>query len=229
MGVNMETYLNGLEASKEVRAWAASTLKNYQQKHAPTQTEVEHVLDYLCSKDGPAKLRRMSYPQAKAKAEAWTKAQQKKGAHIEEKPDDVELVHEFSDGSRIVQLIGANAFKREGYLMRHCVGSYTYSETCLVYSYRDVNNQPHATIELQKQGDQISQIKGKGNGPIHPRYIDFILAFLKTVGVKVRPSEMKNLGYWHVSEELSDYIGRSYVPAPNYVLLYGERYLYEAS
>ena len=198
----MNEYFESLAPSEEVRAWYGTTLKNYLEKYPQTaQGVVEHVLDYLCSEKGPKKLRKMSFPQAKAKAEAWVKSLKKKGAHIKEQPSDVKAIHEFSNGSRIVQLLHKRAYQREGFLMSHCVGSYA-DKNVTVYSYRDAKNMPHATFEVSKAGDEILQVKGKGNGPIHPKYIDAVIAFLTSIGHPVRSSEMRLLGYYEMSDVL---------------------------
>ena len=52
---------------------------------------------------------------------------------------------------------------------------------------------PHATLSKQSQ-----QIKGKGNGNIHPKYIKYVVEFLEHLEVEVRDSEMQNLGYVNV-------------------------------
>jgi len=222
-----EQYVSGLGGREEVLEWAKTTLAAKLKKVALDQTEVEHILDYLMSDAAPLRLRRMSYDQAKAKADAWTKTQQKKGAHIQEQPNDVETIHQFADGSRIVKLVDERAFKREGFLMSHCVGSYVNSNST-IYSYRDKKNFPHATFEVESSGDSIIQIKGKGNGAIHPKYIDPILVFLKSLKISIRSSEMRNLGYHHVDDEMAQFIEQVVEPksVPEYHHLYGERYIF---
>lgn len=58
-----------------------------------------------------------------------------------------------------------------------------------IYSLRDADNMPHCTMERDQQ------IKGKGNGDIHPKYIDYVVRFLEHMDMKVRDSEMEHLGY----------------------------------
>lgn len=198
---NYLEYAKAFNASEEVLNWIKTTLAATLRKEPqPAQQEIEHILDYLCSARGPKKLRKMSYAQAKTKTEEWSKAQQKKGADIDEGPEDIRVIKKFKNGARIVELIGQNAFKREGFLMRHCVASY-YGGSKKVYSYRDADNMPHVTFEVDKQNDQILQIKGKGNGSIHPNYIKPVVAFLKHVGMEVRGNEMQNLGYYYLDTD----------------------------
>ena len=72
--------------------------------------------------------------------------------------------------------------------MSHCVGGY-YGNGKEIYSLRDKDNIPHCTMEKDQQ------IKGKGNGDIHPKYINYVVKFLEHVGMTVGDSEMKHLGY----------------------------------
>jgi len=104
---------------------------------------------------------------------------------------DIELIKDFGDGFKIIKLVGENAYKREGFLMRHCVGSY-YGRRVEIYSLRDKENMPHCTMERDQQ------IKGRGNGSINPKYIKYIVAFLEEMGMSVGDSEMKNLGYVNI-------------------------------
>jgi len=225
----MIEYAKMLGANEEVIAWCNTVLKAQTNKPgaALDQGEAEHILDFLCSDAAPKRLRKMSYAQAKTGAEKWTRANQKKGRGMVDDPSDLETVHDFSNGEKIVKLLTKKAYQREGFFMAHCVGSYD-PENSVIYSYRDKDNQPHATFEVKLQGDEIFQIKGKGNGSIHPKYIEPILTFLRSIGKEVRPGEMKNLGYYHVSEEAEQILGQ-FVDlkglGPSYVHLEGTKYL----
>ena len=189
----MEKYLNyakHIEANEYVLKWIETTLKNYCEKNQPATEEIEHIIDYLAQ---APKISRMSYKEAKSNAEKWLKTQIKKGMDIEEKPEDIETILDFGDGFRVVKLIGENAFKREGFLMSSCVASY-FGKNTEIFSLRDKDNLPHATLEKNQQ------IKGRGNGDICLKYIDYIVKFLQKIGMTVSDDEMKHLGYINVSE-----------------------------
>ena len=202
-------YAKHIGAEEFVKAWVNTTLKNYLEKNKPTTEEVEHILDYLVVSG--KKVSKMSYEQAKKLSDEWTKAQQKKGKTIDERQEDTELLLDFKDGFRVVKLIGQNAYKREGYLMSHCVGGY-FGNGKEIYSLRDKDNLPHCTMEKDQQ------IKGKGNGDIHPRYIGYVVQFLEKVGMTVGDSEMRHLGYINMEKfkkELSKdtkYFNKVYLP-----------------
>lgn len=226
----IDAYANAIGASDEVLHWSRTVLAAHLKKLRNDVTpvaEFEHIIDYLASDAAPKRLRKMSYKQAKESAEKWSKSQQKKGAGLVDSDDDIETIHDFLDGTRIVKLKSKKAYQREGFFMAHCVGGYN-PESSTVYSYRDKKNIPHATFEVSKSGDEIVQIKGKGNGPIHPRYIHPILTFLKTIGMNIRPSDMINLGYQHI-DAASEQLLRMFVDkkgrGPDLVSLFGEKYL----
>ncbi len=217
-------YANGMNANDEVLGWLKTVYKNYS-KTNPTSHEIEHIIDFLVSPAAPTRLRKMSYVDAKRKAAEWSKANQKKGKNLSDSDADIELIHDFLDGTRIVRLKTKSAFQREGFLMSHCVGGYSPDDkNCLIYSYRDKNNMPHATFEVRKDDEQINQIKGKGNGPIHPKYIHPILAFLKSIGMEIRPNDMQNLGYYHMPKEHLDYLKQSEKAWSQLTMINGEAY-----
>jgi hypothetical protein len=226
----MKYYLDYIAArggNAEVSEWINTTLNKQSERRPLDQTEVEHILDYLISDAAPRRLRRMSYDHAQVGVEAWSRTNQKHGRNIIETDADVETIHSFEDGGKIVRLLTKNAFQREGFLMSHCVGGYNpNSQDLFIYSYRDKKNIPHATFEVQKKNKQISQIKGKGNGSIHPRYIHPILAFLEKIGMKVQSGEMANLGYHHVPIDILHLIAPIKGALEQLQDISGEKYFY---
>jgi len=185
-------YAVGLNASQCVISWIEKRVEDDKD-----QSEAEHIIDFLISDKAPKRLDRATYKQMKKKTDEWNKSLIKKAEHIKETHQDIEIVLDFEDGFKFVKLIGENAYKREGYLMRHCVASY-YGQDDEIYSLRDKCNIPHATLSRNSQ-----QIKGKGNGEIHPKYIKYVVEFLEYLDIKVRDSEMKNLGYVNI-ESIDD-------------------------
>ena len=150
--------------------------------------EFEHIIDYLIHKDFDD-LSWASYDLLVEKSEKWIRMLNQNLLTIDEEyGKDIDIVLDFEDGYKWVKLISQNAYTREGNMMSHCVSSY-YGRNVEIYSLRDSFNKPHCTIEKDRQ------IKGKGNGIISDKYIDYIVRFLEYTGMKVRDSEMKNLGY----------------------------------
>lgn len=196
---NSENYLEQA-LNDEVKLWVSRNLKNYLEKNAENRDEIEHIIDYLNSPEAPPRLQKMSYLQAKSNADKWLKSQVKKGKTIDEKESDVEVFLDFGDGFKIVKLIGENAYKKEGFLMGHCVASY-YQGRSEIYSLRDKNCNPHATIEVIIERGRINQVKGKGNGSIHPLYIRYILAFFSQINLEVESYELGRLGYKKIEDK----------------------------
>ena len=83
-------------------------------------------------------------------------------------PADREVVMSYPDGWNMVNVNSENDLDVEGAKMHHCVAGYWdsvrrgYSK---IYSLRDPQNQPKATIEVQ--GDKVIQIKGPNNASIN--------------------------------------------------------------
>jgi len=208
---NLNNYLKQA-LKEEVKFWINHNLQNYLNKHQDiankpeTIAEIEHIIDYLNSDSAPAKLQKMSYKQAKANADKWLQTQIKKGKTINEIEADIEVFMEFDNGFKMVKLIGENAYKREGFLMGHCVGGYFGRSYSTIYSLRDNKNNPHATIELYHENSSINQVKGKGNGSIHPAYINYLLEFFARINVEVRSSELYNLGYKKLEQKTFELI-----------------------
>ena len=198
-----------MNARKEVLDWVSKRIEE-----TTPITDGEHIIDYLCSDKSPKRLERMTYEQAKSNAEKWVKAMTKKGEHIKESSEDTETVLDFKDGFRIAKLKGKAAFEREGFLMSHCVSSY-FDKDDEIYSLRDKKNMPHCTMSKDSQ-----QLKGKGNGSIAPLYIGYVVKFLEHVGMTVRDSEMKNLGYINV-EKLKKELHKD-------TKYFNEKYVYES-
>lgn len=223
----MEKYLVQTEKA-EVKNWINTVLAAYMKKHGENQSNFEHIIDFLNSDKAPTRLRKMSYKQAHAGAEQWVKTLRKKGADIVETETDVETFLDYGNGVKLVKLVGQNAFKREGFMMSHCVASYYGKKDVAVYSLRDVNNNPHCTIEVQTANQNINQIKGKGNGSIHPKYIKYILKALKKLGKDVRGSELQHLGYLELEPYMWQYLEAKFTGLKT-ITFKNQRYLYKYS
>lgn len=190
-----QKYINACLGNNEIENWVKTTLAAHLRKNPENQGEIEHIIDFLHSHMAPRRLQKMSYKQAKERSEKWVAALKKKGNDIIETEADIETVHQFKGGGRLVKLITKSAYAREGFLMSHCVSSYHGREGYEIYSLRDHKNQPHATFGVIRKGKTIEQVKGKGDGPIHPKYIKPVIKCLEILGMELRESELSNLGY----------------------------------
>jgi len=171
-------------------------LSKYLESNQENQSEIEHILDYLYSTN---KKFEIGYKTIKEKSRKWAKKLSENIDNSDEiEGEDYEVIKDFKDGFRFVSLKTEKAYKREGLLMSHCVASY-FGRDDEIYSLRDKKNNPHATLSKSSQ-----QIKGKGNGEIKPKYVEYVVSFLEELGIEVRDSEMKNLGYVNFEEHKSE-------------------------
>ncbi len=209
----------------ETKWWISNTLaKKVKKDPSVSYQEVEHIVDYLNSDAAPKRFQKMDYITAKQKSLEWVEKLRKKASEIAETEQDTKSVLKFKDGFRLVRLVGESAYKREGYIMKHCVASY-YGKETKIYSLRDQNNEPHATFEVTGS-DQLQQIKGKGNGHIHPKYIQKVIRCLKRLGKTVNPNDMVNLGYVEVSPYLKGVIDKT-VKNPKYLNMFEKTFFYK--
>ena len=163
-------------------------LKDYLKDNQEDQTEIEKILDYLYSVK--PNISKIGYKTILEKTEKWhKKLQSVKIKDNEIEWTDYEVILDYKDWFKIVQLKSKECYEREGKLMSHCVASY-YGRNSKIYSLRDKDNKPHCTIE------ENQQIKGKWNWKIDPKYIDYIVKFLEKIWMTVWENEMKNLGYF---------------------------------
>jgi len=105
-----------------------------------------------------------------------------------ERPGSVEEVYAFEDGYRVVRLVSCESYRREGTLMKNCVGSLC-NITDVVYSLRDPDNQPHADILRAVEG--VLDVKGKANSKVAKKYRPYVMAFLNAGILKLKPEEMR--------------------------------------
>ena len=127
-------------------------------------------------------LGRLSVRDAALQTRAWRKRRARAEGNDAE-GEDVRTVMRFPDGFRVVRLLTPKALDRESALCGHCVGEGGYdrdlrAEHARVYSLRDGENTPHATVAA-RDGDVV-EVRGFGNGPVpatlRQRVKDFLLA-----------------------------------------------------
>lgn len=87
--------------------------------------------------------------------------------------DDEEEVVTFKDGAAIVELLTSKALVVEGKRMKHCVGQEQHGHPRLhrqgairIFSYRDPDEEPQATLEVNTETFQATDFQGPGNGRI---------------------------------------------------------------
>lgn len=191
--------------NETTKRWVEKVVTKALKKKSYEQGEIEHCLDYFHSKNElSANITSIGVEQAIKKAKKWVEKLNQQAAKDVETEEDIETVETYDEGFQFVKLLSKEAYQREGKLMSHCVASYYGKNDVSIFSLRDSFNKPHCTIEFVTAGGEINQIKGKGNGSIHPKYVKMVLSFLDKMGSQVRPSEMAYLGYNHLEGEQLD-------------------------
>ncbi len=171
--------------------------------------KVKHAIDFLVSADAPSDLTRLTVPEAIKQSEKWVKSlvKKSKGATV----GQAELFYEHDDGFYWVELKDAEALNYEGNKMGHCVGSYCQQVNLgksRILSLRDLKDEPHCTIEINQ--NWISQIKGKQNKAVIPKYHRYVQELLekKLSGFNADSREVENVGLIYVD---GDFVKKSEV------------------
>ena len=185
--------------------------------------EAEHILDWFEQERVGRTIKYMNVEDVRRLAEAWTTALIKKGNDIIETEDDLEVLFVTSAGSRFCKLLTKNALIREGKQMSHCVGSMQPGD---IYSIRTSTNKPIATLTYEKDNSgRITQLQGKGNGPIHPKYITDTIEVLRFLDVTLDSRWMTKLGYNELADEVWEEIDRNWTNVKE-VTVGGTRYFW---
>ena len=153
--------------------------------------DVRYITDYFNgAQDIPQNIWDMTFQQVFDLSEEWH--EQFKGNEENAGPYETkDVVYDFGNGFTIVK-VPPEDLDTEGDNMGHCVGGYcdaVSSGRTVIYSLRNRNNMPHATIEVVFGGNlsratnspgRVDQIKGKQNEPPVPKYRPMIKQWLKT-------------------------------------------------
>ncbi len=123
-----------------------------------------------------------TFGQAARATDDWHRAMEHRDAGFEYDGSG-KVVHKFANDWTIREVTSENDLKAEGNKMGHCVDSYCERVSAgksLIYSLRDPQNEPHATIELV-EGGEIKQIQGKQNNEPIAKYRKLIGAWLREI------------------------------------------------
>jgi len=165
--------------------------------NADFKQKIEHIVDFLenISDDGKLKQLKGNFEQVFNNAQKWTAQTQKqyrKQTNINE--TGIRTIMDFGNGYAMVHLSTKENFVREGNLMGHCVGGYN-PKTSTIYSLRDKNNEPHATLQITGK-NRIKQIKGKSDAAPLPKYQSMIKMFLAQHPEFIVTGDGENIGYY---------------------------------
>ena len=158
--------------------------------------KLTHIRDWLtASNPNPATFNTIkNIDGAYQTAETWFNKQ--KVTNTQDGVTGTKLIHTYSDGYKILQLLTPLALDYESQHMGHCVGKGGYdtnvtSGKTIIYSLRDTKNIPHATLEVTD--NILEQIKGKQNQPVVEKYRDYIATFINLNNFK-DVNDIKSIG-----------------------------------
>lgn len=149
---------------------------------------INHKIDFLNSRDA-AYIRGLSHKtieDVNGDMIAWDEELANRPAEFKlVEGEDYKVLRAWGDGFKMVQLITPAACKYEGGSMGHCAGGYSPEK---LISLWDSKNEPHATLEVYEEYGTlyIKQIKGKQNKAPIPKYVPYIVDFLKSVDAVVQ-------------------------------------------
>jgi len=202
---SMIDYAKSLNANQDIISWLASTGSKAFKNEKCSRDDIEHIIDWLVVTE---KIRclKLSITDALRLSKEWMEKNRNKPITNEIENVDTKEFIDFNDGFLFKQLLTKKSFQNEGSMMSHCLGGYNPGQDISIYSLRDSKNQSHCTIEVRKKSNEIVQVKGKGNGSIHPKYVHYVISFFEKIGMKIRKEEMKNLGYYWIYDEHIEFV-----------------------
>ena len=196
----------------------------------------EHVAEFLHTMTESKDLTRISFIQALEFTHRWNKAREEEAQKLppsymnislsdECHSGDIRLVARLDNNTSLVHLLSLNAKKREGSLMNHCIGEYVSAVG--IYSVRDAQNFPVATIDFDENG--LLQVNGYNNCfvPISQVHVAIeAITNLNSSGVESLTIEnlMAKLGYKPVKDIFTKGFFDKYGPGDCTVTIDGRQY-----
>jgi hypothetical protein len=161
-------------------------------------TDMSQIRDYLLNRT-PAEIKNMGVADVVEKSAEWharLAAARRDPTNFSRKQlfDGTQDVMPLSNNTKIVDVQTKDALALEGNIMKHCVGGSNYCNGVArgdikVYSLRDRNGIPQATIELRMGSDEkynnVFQIKGVEDKPVAEEFLPQIDEFLTTYSDKL--------------------------------------------
>lgn len=158
-----------------------------------------HWLHHVDEQNRPYKLLKIgSVDQAYQEAEKDRIRQRQKNQNIIVKDDavfenqvrsnDISIIHDFDDGSRLVRILSERALVHEGFFMSHCIGDGAYHQYVgyaalnkgnVIYSLRDPQNKPHITMHIDLKEKKLLECRGKFNAVPSSKYVPKIIEMVQ--------------------------------------------------
>lgn len=177
-----------LTGNERIDLWLSTHLKSYLTKDSISAQEISHIIDYLQSDSSPKRIKKLSVPEAVNQSHKWTEKLNKKNTLIEDVNKDIHIIKNYNNGYFWALLKSENSYNREGNLMGHCVSSY-FNKDVKIYSLRDKKNNPHCTLEVEK--NTLKQLKGKQNKAVIEKYHEYVADFVNQFKTHIRNHDLE--------------------------------------
>lgn len=173
--------------------------------HPALAGEVEHLTDFLnalpeiepvFAADGN-RLKAMTVPQAKQKADEWVQASAKKAGQAG--PGEYEVLMKFDGGFYAMTTTDLETVHRDGAILQNCLGQGYYDadisdKSMAIVFIRDSKHEPHVAISAY--GDrQLREVKGKNNKPPVEKYAKMAIEYLNASGFSTENRDVEAMGY----------------------------------
>lgn len=179
----LEFFSDKLQANHLVDSyipWMASRMgEDYHAYYANAVREFRSIC--LWAKETKTDLNKLSLEEALTQSRSYVPNAARKG---KVDSDANPTVYTFADGHKVVQLKTDEALKREGDIMKHCVGDYcdaVKEGTSRIYSLRTPNNEPLVTIETQGGVGNVvfKQMFGHSNSDPSEKEKPYLIEFVE--------------------------------------------------
>ena len=200
-----------MDLNKEEVKWLANILM----KETSDIYGFPSIFDWSRATD--TKLDKLSFSDAERKSEEWHEQFHNTGESTG-KYKTKDVIFKLPDGYTIVKIMDPADLNLEGEIMQHCVGGYcdlVMNGNSTIYSLRDANNKPHATLEIKRNG-QITQIYGKQNKEPALKYQEYLIQWLPTLKTT---SWINIVGHWAIADipKYKDILDKTRLRDPSYV------------
>lgn len=190
----IQNFINDrIQEQEQFIKWFSGYLKNYIYKNKidyksyDFSNKLNHIIDYFLSPNSKKRFDRMTWEEAEKQTLNWDSWLKKRISDGDD-PENVFKVFSLNNDWNAYMLKSPKALSYEGAKMQHCVGGGSYNDRVkngkiIIYSLRDKNDNPHATIEYNVENNYIHQIQGKNNKPLKQEYIPQLHLFLKKINI----------------------------------------------
>jgi len=123
-----------------------------------------------------------TFEQAYKESEKWHEEISKNSKYkiINEDIDNERVIYISKNKKYFFMVLNSDELRVEGDIMKNCLDTYkskVMSGNCIIISMRDMDNQPHVSLEVDVKTSSVVQVRGKANQPPSNEYMRIITEF----------------------------------------------------